>query len=202
MSIGEGERILDIGTFTGGLLEVLLAAGADAYGVELQAEAVEIANALLGEERVFRANVHGTSFPAGPYDVVSMIALIEHVTDPREMVRRAHQLLRPGGRFYLETPDAGRLLARVAGPWWPPLVPIEHIHLFSHESLGLLLAQEGFENIAVRRHIKWLPVSFVDEQLSTFGPSLRRAFHPFARLLGDARLPFYGGEMLVSAVRR
>jgi hypothetical protein len=60
----------------------------------------------------------------------------------------------------------------------------------------LLLMQEGFDRSVVRRQVNWLSVSFVCEQLATCCQSLRRAFRPFARWLGDTRLPF------VSAVRR
>lgn len=195
-----GERALDIGTFTGGLLEVLAERGVDVHGVELQEEAVAIANERL-DGRVVVADIHGSAFPPGPYDIVSMIAVIEHVLDPRKMVARARELLRPGGRIYLETPDAGSLPARAMRAHWPPLVPVEHIYLFSAEALRRLLSQEGFEQIEVRRHVKWLPVSFVHEQLATYGGrNWQRAVAPLRAVLGDRRLPFYAGEMLVSAV--
>jgi 2-polyprenyl-3-methyl-5-hydroxy-6-metoxy-1,4-benzoquinol methylase len=200
MGARAGDRVLDVGTFTGGLVEVLVDRGVDAYGVELQEEAVAVANEVVGG-RVFRADIEGTAFPEGPYDVVSMIALIEHVPDPRQMIRRARELLVPAGRLYLETPNAGSLPARAARAHWPPLVPVEHIHLFSARALRLLLVQEGFAEVRVKPHVKWLPVSFVHEQLATFGGRRwQQAAAPFRRLLGETRLPFYVGEMLVSAV--
>ncbi len=197
-----GERLLDVGTFTGVLLEILAARGADVYGVELQEEAVAIANERLGG-RVFRTDLHGAGFPSGPYDIVSMIGLIEHVVEPREMVRRAHELLRPAGRLYLQTPDAGSAIARAMRSAWPPLAPIEHVNLFSARSLRTLLGQEGFVDVRIRRHVKLLPFSFVHAQLASFGgPRWQRVTAPLNRILGDTRLPFYGGEIFVSAVRR
>jgi SAM-dependent methyltransferase len=194
-----GDRVLDIGAFTGDLLEILAEKGADVYGLELQAEAVAIATERLGP-RVFQADVLGTQFPPGPYDIISMIALIEHVTDPRSMIRRTRELLAPGGRLYLETPNAGSAVARALGSAWPPLAPVEHIHLFSPTALTLLLEQEGFTEIRVRRHVKRLPFAYVHEQLANFGgPRWQLLTRPFRAILGDANLPFYVGEMLVSA---
>jgi SAM-dependent methyltransferase len=195
-----GKRVLDVGCFTGELLEILAERGADVYGLELQPEAVAIANERL-DGRVFQADVLSTSFPPGPYDVITMMGLIEHVLEPRRLVRRAHDLLSPGGRLYLETPNAASSPARVLRGRWPPLAPIEHIHLFSDSSLAHLLTDEGFEQVQTRAHVKRLPSVYVYEQLANFGGrGWQRAATPL-RLLGEATLPFYVGEMLVSARR-
>jgi len=45
------------------------------------------------------------------YDAIAMMAVIEHVTDPAAFVIKAYELLKPGGRFLLQTPDAGSVVA-------------------------------------------------------------------------------------------
>lgn len=193
-----GERVLDIGCFTGELLKILVDRGADGFGLELQTEAVAIANVAL-PGRVFQADVFGTSFPPGPYDVVTMMALVEHVVDPGAFLRRAHGLLKPGGRIYLQTPDAGSVIARLAGAHWPPLAPIEHIHIFTRPALARLLAESGYSDVHFKAHVKWLPVAYVYEMLANFGPEWQKLFKPMKLLLGRTTLPFYVGEMMVSA---
>ena len=194
-----GERMLDVGCFTGDLIDVLMSRGADAYGLELQAEAVQIAQQRM-PGRVFQADVHGSTFPAGPYDTITMMGLIEHVVDPVNFIRRARSLLRPSGRLLLQTPDASSLLARTMRSHWPPLAPIEHIHLFTRNSMRKLLHNFGFKDVKFRAHVKKLPVGYVYDNLNNFGPEWRRVFRPVHALLGDVALPFYGGEMLVSAM--
>ena len=44
-----------------------------------------------------------------------------------------------GNWLYLETPDAGSGVARVLRSAWPPLAPVEHIHLFSATALQCVL---------------------------------------------------------------
>ena len=57
-----GTSILDIGCFTGEFLELLQAAGADVFGLELQAGAVAIANERL-PGRVYKADCFGIRVP-------------------------------------------------------------------------------------------------------------------------------------------
>ena len=203
VDLRNGPRVLDVGCFTGDLLVMLRERGADVYGLELQREAVEIAaRALPG--RIFRADVAGSSFPPGPFDVVVASGLIEHVTDPVALLRRLHDLLRPGGVLLIETPDSGSAPAHVLGRYWPPYAPIEHIHLFSKRSLLRALAG-SFVDVRVRPHWKHLPVEYVYEMMANFGPALRRVVAPLYEVLpGFARraaLPFYVGEMIVTARR-
>src|SRR5205823_8198815 len=134
MNTKAGDRVLDIGCFTGDLLEVLAARGADVHGVELQEEAVAIANTRL-PGRVFQADVFGNAFPPGPYEAIAMMGLIEHVLDPRSLIKRSAQLMTAEGRLFIQTPDAGSAIARLLRGLWPPLAPIEHIHLFSARSI-------------------------------------------------------------------
>jgi SAM-dependent methyltransferase len=200
LDIRAGERVLDVGCFTGDLLEILAARGADVNGVELQREAVDIANERLGGGRVFQASVFGNEFPPGPYDVITMMGLIEHVLDPRAMIRRARQMLAPDGRLYLQTPNADSLIARLMRGSWPPLAPVEHIYLFGSRAIKTLLYDEGLGDVRTRAHVKRLPVGYVYEQFANFGgPAWQRAAAPLRVVLHDARLPFYGGEMFVSA---
>ncbi len=197
-----GQRILDVGCFTGEFLELLRDRGADVYGLELQAEAVEIASAKL-PGRIFRAGVHGNEFPIMEYDVITMMGLIEHVVDPVEMLQRAANLLVAGGVLMLQTPNNGSLFARVMGKHWPPYAPVEHIHLFRAKSLRSVLSRLGFTDLTIRPHVKALPIAYVYGNMENFGSDLRRFLAPLYLLLPawltKRRLPFYIGEILVMA---
>ena len=98
-----GKRSLDIGCFTGELVAALLEAGADAYGLELQRSAVAVAQQRLSG-RVFELNIDDNAepFPEGSLDIVTMMAVIEHVQKPAALLKRVRSLLKDDGWLFLE----------------------------------------------------------------------------------------------------
>jgi len=198
----QGKRILDIGCFTGDLLLLLSEKGADVYGLELQSEAVALANDLL-PGRIYQADVYGTSFPRMQFDIITFTGLIEHLVEPVKLVRRVYELLAPGGLALLQTPDSGSLPAKLLQKYWPPYMPVEHIHLFTRKSIAVLLEQNNFTGLAFKRHIKKLPLSYVYQMFQNFGPEFYRLLTPLYRVcpsrLKAMSLPFYGGEMIATA---
>jgi 2-polyprenyl-3-methyl-5-hydroxy-6-metoxy-1,4-benzoquinol methylase len=77
------------------------------------------------------------------YDVISAIAVIEHIADPLKFVSTYTRLLRPGGRLLLVTPNFTDLCAEVAKGSSPAVAPPFHIHLFNAQSLNVLLERAG-----------------------------------------------------------
>jgi len=197
-----GASILDIGCFTGEFLQLLQTEGADVFGLELQAEAVDIANRRLAG-RVYQADFFGNEFPQQEFDIITLMGVIEHVVDPVSLIQRTHQLLSREGVIMLQTPNSGALLARLLGKHWPPYQPVEHIHLFSAQSLSRLLSEAGFQDIKITKHVKKLPIAYVYEMMANFGSELRKIVTPVYRLLPrflrNLQLPFYVGEMIVTA---
>jgi 2-polyprenyl-3-methyl-5-hydroxy-6-metoxy-1,4-benzoquinol methylase len=194
--------VLDVGCFTGCFLQLLEQDGWDVFGLELQPEAVEVARRRL-PGRIFQADLHGDRFPQRQFDVVSLLGVIEHVTDPMRLLRRCAELLAPHGTLILQTPNSGSLLARALGRLWPLYTPVEHIHLFSSQALQTALSPLGLRNVRVLNHWKQLPVAYVYEMLQTFGPEFHRLLTPLYRVLPravkEASLSFYMGELILLA---
>jgi len=197
-------RVLDIGCFTGEFLAVLAQGGADVFGLELQPQAVEIARKRFAG-RIFQADVVNHRLPGASYEIVTLLGVLEHVINPVELLRNACELLRPGGLLMLQTPDCDSMPARWMGRWWPPYAPVEHIHLFSCRAIRDALGGLDMSNIRVRPHWKRLPIGYVHALLRDFQPELHSFLNPAMKLLPRrvhlARLPFYAGEVVVTAVK-
>jgi 2-polyprenyl-3-methyl-5-hydroxy-6-metoxy-1,4-benzoquinol methylase len=110
--------ILDVGCGQGQLIRLIERDGfANVSGIDLSAEQVALAR-KLGTERVVERDLFElAAAEPGTYDVVIAIDVVEHFD--RADVQRAFQafsdLLKPGGRFILRTPNgvspyAGRIL--------------------------------------------------------------------------------------------
>jgi 2-polyprenyl-3-methyl-5-hydroxy-6-metoxy-1,4-benzoquinol methylase len=142
------QRFLDVGFGAGGLLRVAKSQGWKTYGVETSPWAVEVGNRrALGE--LVRGDFLVAPLPAASFDVVVMTELIEHLLDPLPFLRRAAELLRPGGLLYVTTPHGRGVSGRVLGASWSILRPPEHLQLFSIRSARRSVKEAGFREARV-----------------------------------------------------
>jgi 2-polyprenyl-3-methyl-5-hydroxy-6-metoxy-1,4-benzoquinol methylase len=87
----------------------------------------------------------------GDWDVVLAIDVIEHLYAPREIVKRVHALLRPGGTLILSTPYHEYLknlmlaAARALDKHFTALWDGGHIKFWSYGTLTTLLQEANFE---------------------------------------------------------
>lgn len=195
----KGKKLLDVGCFTGEFLKLAKKRGASVYGFEMQSEAVELANKTF-KGRISQTDISGSNVPKRKFDIITLLAVIEHVNNPVKMIENALRMLKKGGVLMIETPDSGSFLANLMGKYWPPYRPIEHIHLFSQKSLEVLLKKNHQTELFFEPHWKSLPVGYVYNQLSNFGPVFYRMLKRFNFVISkinDLTLPFYVGETIV-----
>lgn len=100
-----GLRLLNLGCGTGGFNVAAETAGALAWGVDLDAEAVAIARARVSRERIVRAAAESLPFRGGDFDLVYCVSTLEHVADATQALREMVRVLRPQGTLYLHTPS-------------------------------------------------------------------------------------------------
>lgn len=87
--------------------------------------------------------VHGLfdrSAVAGPFDLVTLNKVIEHVPDPVTLVREALAVVAPGGCLYLEVPDGDAAMRD--GPEREEFF-VDHPHVFSPRSLAVVIERAG-----------------------------------------------------------
>ncbi|MBF6591103.1 MAG: class I SAM-dependent methyltransferase [Ktedonobacterales bacterium] len=109
-----GKRILDVGCGIGDLAFMLSRRGAEVIGVELDPAKVASANQIaekwhFDHVRFIAADVaHLEAMGLGQFDAVFCLALLEHVPDDIGLLRQIQALLRPGGLFVMDVPNAKR----------------------------------------------------------------------------------------------
>ena len=140
-------KLLDIGCGNGWLLPFAQARGWEVLGIEPSESVWEQARrqgpVLLG----MFPGVDVREF--APFDAVHVTLVLEHVADPLEVLRAAHEVLRPGGAIVVLVPNdfnpvqlaARKLLDK--DPWW--VVHPVHVNYFNFESLERTLRRCGFE---------------------------------------------------------
>lgn len=83
------------------------------------------------------------------YDVISLLNVYSHLTDPKAILGRWKQLLHPGGELLLETGDSANLSAKVH---YRPFYLPDHLSFASREIVCGLLEEIGFEIVGVRKY--------------------------------------------------
>ncbi|MCF3118263.1 class I SAM-dependent methyltransferase [Streptomyces arenae] len=94
---------------------------------------------------------------AGRYDAMSMFHYLEHSRDPREELRAARTVLRPGGHLMIEASDPECRYTKVLGKWWAPYVQPRHLHLVPLANLRAELTELGFTVVGVERRTPHVP---------------------------------------------
>jgi SAM-dependent methyltransferase len=98
---------------------------------------------------VQKTTLENSSFQASFFDVITSFDVIEHIPDPNALLRKAHEILRPGGVIYLQTPNLAGLNARLLGTRWESLEPDDHVCLYTPISLKRILSRHGFDTVKI-----------------------------------------------------
>lgn len=145
-------RILEIGCGNGAFSRRLMALGFDAFGFDESGSGIEISKVSADADRFWVQSVYeeGQAEKHERFDAVVSLEVIEHLAQPRALLRLARRVLGPGGRLILTTPYHGHLknLAIVASGrfdrHFSPLWDLGHLRFFSFRTMRTLLEQESF----------------------------------------------------------
>jgi 2-polyprenyl-3-methyl-5-hydroxy-6-metoxy-1,4-benzoquinol methylase len=137
-----GKRLLDIGCGRGDKLELLQSLGWQAEGIELDPKAVRQARARGLQVR--QGTLADQQYPNGSFHAITMTHVIEHISEPRSLLRECYRILKPGGRLFMVTPNLGSRLHRIFCQDWRGLEPPRHFWLFSSSCLRTLVQDTGF----------------------------------------------------------
>ena len=149
--------LLDYGCGAGNMLKAALARGwSRACGIEIGEKA---RTALRKKGFEVYENLRGAESLRGQVDTVTMIQVMEHLVEPGAVLKDVAEMLRPGGVFVVEVPNAGSLRALIAGSMLAGIFPRPvqryqafpiHLYHFEASQLKALLAKYGFQILTLQ----------------------------------------------------
>ena len=191
-----GGRLLDIGAGSGFLVEQAIQMGYEAKGVEPSGWLQQVA-------RQHGLPVYPGTFPnpavSGPFDVITLIDVIEHVSDPVGLLGHIAEALRPSGMALVVTPDVRSIAARVLGwKWWH--FRVAHIGYFNQKNLFLALDRAGLQPILIRRPGWFFTAEYVWERTHRYLPEFLQVAPP--RFIAGRVIPVNLRDSWLVACRR
>ena len=154
---GSGRRLFDFGCGSGGYLQRMAALGWKATGLDMAEHVVAIARDEAGCDAIAGTLPHA-ELPPASFDVVTMWQSLEHVHNPRTILREALRVLVPGGTLVVAVPNFESFSAQLFGEHWFGLDLPRHLTHFTAHTLNAMLQVAGFRVKSMRGlvHADWL----------------------------------------------
>lgn len=148
--IHPSRRLLDVGCGTGYFLNHLQQRGYQVTGVEVDEKARAFGQQQFGLEVYTPEEFLGGAFP-GPFGVVTMWHVLEHVHDPKAYLARINDLLEPGGALVIAVPNFTSADADFYGAFWAAYDVPRHLWHFRPGTLVALAEEAGFRLAGKKR---------------------------------------------------
>jgi 2-polyprenyl-3-methyl-5-hydroxy-6-metoxy-1,4-benzoquinol methylase len=205
-------RLLEIGCGSGGRIAGLKQFGWEVEGQDVDLKAVE----RCREQglKVHHGPIESCCLSKGSYDVILMAHVLEHLHNPADVLKQCREMLKPGGRIIITTPNMSALGRLVYRKYWLPLDPPRHITIFSPESLRNILKTAGFDSVKVSTvtyNMELISLHSRDIRYNNFtdlnstprlGKELMPVFLQFCALVLGKIFPWTGEECFARAETR
>lgn len=139
-----GTTLLEIGSGTGALLRHLLEQGIWARGVEISAERLAEGRRLYGELPIDKVDGTALPFRDASFDTVVSFDVFEHIRDSDAHLNEVRRVLKPGGRYLLQTPNKWTNAPFETLRWRSLKWREDHCALHTYGQLRRRLARHGF----------------------------------------------------------
>jgi SAM-dependent methyltransferase len=169
--------LLDLGCSSGSFLESLKGEGWKLHGIEMSSDCAKVAEAKTGAQ-VFVGHILDANFPRESFDVITCFDVLEHLYEPRRVMARVGEWLKPGGIFYVLVPNIDSAESRAFGSYWHGLELPRHLFHYSPAALKFLA-----ESASLR------VVSLETRRNPAVGTSLRYVWDDACGAVGIRRTP-------------
>ena len=177
----EGAAVIDIGCGDGRLLDILrFSCPRDwqLHGIDWSEKAINRVNAKGYFGRSGDISRIDLSDWQGKFDLVLMHQLIEHVRNPREILKKVAGIIKTGGILSIETPDINCWdFQLLSNRYWSVYHIPRHFYIFDKVNFVDLARSAGFEVISTKSLIN--PVAWI-HSIRSFCAD-RKFLRPFAK---------------------
>jgi len=169
--------LLDVGCGSAALLGLMKERGYRVMGVDFSSEAAAVARKENGVHVVV-GSLHDAAFPKASFDIVTLFHVMEHVTNPRDVLQEVGRILRPGGSVVLQVPNIDSWQFRIFKAKWYGLDIPRHVIDYSSDAILRLLSESGFAVNRIRHfNLRDNAPAFVSSLFPSLDPVSRAVRH-------------------------
>ena len=143
-----GMTVLDYGCGAGQSLLELRAIGANAYGIEADANVARIA--AHHQLQIHIGSIYENPFPGVKFDLIILNQVLEHIPEPAAVLELLASRLKSGGRLVVAVPNAGSIYCTIFGRRWINWHIPYHLHHFNRSCLQALGQRTGWRLLSTR----------------------------------------------------
>jgi len=196
----QADRLLDIGCGDGSLILHLPVRPRIVVGLDRTVSTAQLAQGKGYQVQCADLNARYLPYRDRVFDAVACLDVIEHVLDPRHLLRELARVLRPKGVLVLTTPNIryyGHILTLIRGRFPrtsgdPEGYDGGHLHYFTFTDVRRLLEEAGFRSNEEFGLYRWT-------RLTAWGRVKERV----KAILGDHfKREFFSGAVVVRAAKR
>jgi len=154
-----GGSLLDGGCAAGMFVKMASERGFKATGCDYSSSALDYAKEIFGLDLI-RAEVQDLPVPDESFDMVTLLHVFEHFSDPIKALREIRRVLKPGGHLLIETVNyfphyllekyfrfLQPIYLKESGKEMIPWMPFDHYFFWTTESLARALEKSGYTEI-------------------------------------------------------
>lgn len=197
---GKKGKLLDVGSAGGFFVKAAEEEGWEGYGVEPSTWMVDWGKKNLGLKNFKSGTMESAKYPDNFFDVVTLWDVLEHVPDPTATLREANRIIKPGGMVFVNYPNIGSNLAKVAGRRWWFLLSI-HLYYFTPQTLSKMLENTGFKPVFYKRHWQKLALGYLMYRVEPYSKGLSKLLVKAVDKLGLSKkqVAYYASQALIAA---
>ena len=139
------KSLLDFGCGLGALVDYANLNGFSSVGTEIDLDVV----GKLSSKGVKVIDFDSLVGNSDKYNLISIIEVLEHVSDPKMVLIQLKQKLTSPGMMFITTPNFNALNRRILKGKWRALWYPDHINIFSYASLKKLLEDCGYQIVSI-----------------------------------------------------
>lgn len=143
-----GGSILDLGCSSGGFLGAMKDPAWKLYGIEMSDEVARRAESTTGAQ-VYVGDILDAPFAPESFDVITCFHVFEHLYQPKAVLKKVAEWLKPDGIFYVMVPNIDSAGSRIFRSHWYALELPRHLYHFSPQSLTSIADSAGLESITL-----------------------------------------------------